>query len=97
MRIGEIDPGQGELLGLCGVQSDSARPETGLQSFRQFTRPVGLDPGERREHLVGRDGGARLLQAHHVVDRQAGQLRDLLAPQARRAPARPGGQPHLRR
>ena len=49
--------------------------------------------GERREHARRRRARAALLEAGEVVDRQAGELRDLLAAQPGRAAAGRGAQP----
>ncbi len=47
---------------------------------------------ERAQQLLGGLRPALLLQPREVVGRHAGQRRDLLAPQARRAAARPGAE-----
>jgi hypothetical protein len=43
--------------------------------------------GDRHQHLVGRVRVPALFEADEVVDAEAGQRRDLLAAQPRRAPA----------
>jgi len=47
-------------------------------------------PGERRRDLIRRSPGASLLQAHDVVDAQAGKGGEFLAPQSRRPAGSPG-------
>jgi hypothetical protein len=51
--------------------------------------------GQRLDHLGRRVGGAALLQPHHVVDRDPGQLREFLAAQPGRPPAAAGRQPGI--
>jgi NAD(P)-dependent dehydrogenase (short-subunit alcohol dehydrogenase family) len=52
-------------------------------------------PADRGAHLGRRRRPPALLQPDVVVDRHAGQLRDLLSSQARGPASRPLGQPHI--
>jgi hypothetical protein len=54
-------------------------------------------PGQGGEHLVGRRRPAALLEAREVVDRQARELRHLLAAQARHAAVAARRQSHVAR
>ncbi len=55
------------------------------------------DPGDRVQHRVGDVAAAALLQPDVVVGADAGQLGQLLTPQARHAPPPVGGQPDIPR
>lgn len=53
--------------------------------------------GEGGDDLRRRGGRPALLEAHHVVDREAGEVVEPLATQARRPPGPPGAQADVRR
>ena len=96
-----VEPVEHALDARRDVAVDPARARRRLAGDAEQVRAlVVAQPqraGERREHGRRRRARAALLEPGEVVDRQAGELRDLLAPQAGRAAAAGGRQPDLGR